>query len=83
MKELQDLYTRTYNLQTEILTLQEDLKELKGEFTFHKEYNVEGYEKDEVKDVMKAAAAKAKSDDLQAKSEEYAKLQELQDLYSK
>jgi uncharacterized protein (UPF0335 family) len=82
MKEKQSLFDRTYQLEQEILVLQEDLKELTGEFVYHKEYNVEGFDKQEVKDIMKAAKAKAKSDDLKAKAEEFNKLQEIQELYS-
>lgn len=83
MKEKQALFDRTYQLEQEILVLQEDLKGLKGEFVYHKEYNTDGFDKDEVGDLMKAAKAKAKSDDLKGKAEELNKLQELQDLYSK
>lgn len=36
MKERQALYNRTYQLEQEILVLQEDLKELKAEFTYEK-----------------------------------------------
>jgi uncharacterized protein (UPF0335 family) len=54
MKEKQSLFDRTYQLEQEILVLQEDLKELIGEFVYHKEYNVEGFDKKEVKDIMKA-----------------------------
>lgn len=82
MPDKKDLFTRSYQLEQEILTLQEDLKDLKGEFTYHKEDNTEGYPKDEVAEVMKAAKAKAKADDLLGKAEEFKKLQELQDLYS-
>lgn len=83
MKEKQDLYNRTYQLEQEILTLSEDLKELRGEFVYHKEYNTSGYAKEDVVDIMKAAKAKVKQDDLKAKAKELTKLQELQDLYSK
>lgn len=83
MKEKQALFDRTYQLEQEILVLQEDLKELKSEFTYEKEYNTDGYPKDEVSDLMKAAKAKVKQDDLKGKAEELTKLQELQDMYSK
>lgn len=82
MLEKKDLYTRAYQLEQEILTLQEDLKNLKGEFTYHKEENTEGFPKDEVSELMKAAKAKAKADDLLGKAEEFKKLQQLQELYS-
>lgn len=83
MKEKQALYDRAYQLEQEILVLQEDLKELKGEFVYHKEYNTDGFDKEEVSDIMKAAKAKVKSDDLKGKAEEFTKLQEIQDIYSK
>lgn len=83
MKEKQSLFDRTYQLAQEILTLQEDLKEVKGEYVYHKEYNVEGFEKQEVTDIMKAATAKAKQDNLAEKVEELTKLQFIQDTYSK
>ena len=82
MKERSDLYKRAYQLSQEIIMLQEDLKELAGEFTYHKEYNTEGFEKSEVKKIIKAAQAKAKSDDLKAKAEELEELQEIQETYS-
>jgi hypothetical protein len=83
MKDKQNLFDRTYQLEQEILTLQEDLKELKGEYTYGKEYNTDGYPKADVVDIMKAAKAKVKQDDLMAKADEFNKLQEIQDMYSK
>lgn len=83
MQTKQELYNRAYQLEQEILTLQEDLKELKSEFTYEKEYNPQGYPKGEVSDIMKAAKAQAKQDDLQGKAEELTKLQEIQNTYSK
>jgi len=61
MKEKQALYDRAYQLEQEILVLQEDLKELKSEFTYEKEYNTDGFPKADVADIMKAAKAKAKN----------------------
>lgn len=83
MKEKQNLFDRTYQLEQEILTLQEDLKELRGEFVYHKEYNTDGFPKQDVQDIMKAARAKAKADDLKGKVEELNTLQQIQDTYSK
>jgi hypothetical protein len=82
MKDKQNLYSRAYQLAQEIITLQEDLKELKGEFSYDKEYNPEGYEKKEVTKIIKAAVAKAKADDLKTKAEELNELQEIQETYS-
>jgi len=82
MKDKQNLYSRAYQLAQEIITLQEDLKELKGEFSYDKEYNTEGYDKKEVAKIIKAAVAKAKEDDLKTKADELNELQEIQETYS-
>ena len=82
MKELQSLYSRAYQLAQEAITNKEDMKELAGEFTYDKEYNTEGFEKDNVKEIINAAVAKAKSDDLQGKADKLKKLQEIQEMYS-
>ena len=81
-KNPQDLYNRTYQLEQELLTLKEDIGELKNEFVFHKEYNVGGLDKETVKKVMKAAKAKAAQDNLIEKIEELEELQEIQETYS-
>lgn len=83
MKERQSLFDRSYQLEQEILVLQEDLKELRGEFVYHKEYNTDGFDKEEVAKIMKAAKAKVKQDDLLAKAEELNEIQQIQDTYSK
>lgn len=82
MKDKQNLYSRAYQLAQEIITLQEDLKELKGEFSYDKEYNTDGFDKKEVTKIIKAAVAKAKADDLKTKAEELNELQEIQETYS-
>lgn len=82
MKEKQSLYSRAYQLAQEAITNKEDLKELAGEFTYDKEYNTEGFDKQEVKEIVKAAVAKAKQDDLKAKADECKKLQDIQEMYS-
>ena len=64
------LFDRAIAVEREILALQEDLKELKYEFTYHQEHNTQGLDKEEVTKVMKAAKAAAKQDDLEAKIEE-------------
>lgn len=82
MKERQSLYSRAYQLAQEALVNKEDTKELIGEFTYHKEYNTEGFDKTEVKNIVKAAQAKAKQDNLAEKVEELNKLQQIQEAYS-
>jgi hypothetical protein len=82
MKERQSLYDRAYQLAQEAITNKEDMKELAGEFTYDKEYNTDGFDKNEVKDIVKAATAKAKQDNLAEKVEELNKLQQIQEAYS-
>lgn len=65
-----ELFLRTYNLEQEIIQAKELQKELKGEFTFDKEFNTNGLHKDVVKKVIKAAQSKAKQDKLKEKAEE-------------
>lgn len=82
MKERQSLYSRAYQLAQEAIVNKEDVKELAGEFTYDKEYNTEGFDKVEVKNIVKAAQAKAKQDNLAEKVEELNKLQQIQEAYS-
>lgn len=82
MKEKQSLYNRAYQLAQEALVNKEDVKELVGEFTYDKEYNTDGFDKNEVKDIVKAATAKVKQDNLAEKVEELNKLQQIQEAYS-
>jgi len=82
MKERQSLYNRAYQLAQEAITNKEDVKELIGEFSYDKEYNTAGFDKAEVKDIVKAATAKAKQDNLAEKVEELNKLQQIQEAYS-
>lgn len=82
LKDPKSLYDRTYQLEQELLTLKEGLKELKGEFVYHKEYNQGGLEKDVVVKTMKAARAKAAQDNLKEKIEELEEIEEIQNRYS-
>lgn len=82
MKERQSLYSRAYQLAQEAITNKEDVKELVGEFTYDKEYNTDGFDKTEVKNIVKAAQAQAKQDNLAEKVEELNKLQQIQEAYS-
>jgi len=82
MKERQALYSRAYQLAQEAITNKEDVKELAGEFTYDKEYNTDGFDKAEVKNIVKAAQAQAKQDNLAEKVEELNKLQQIQEAYS-
>lgn len=82
MKERQSLYSRAYQLAQEAIVNKEDVKELVGEFTYDKEYNTDGFDKVEVKNIVKAAQAQAKQDNLAEKVEELNKLQQIQEAYS-
>ena len=72
-----DLFSRTYNLEQEVVQAKELQKELKGEFEYHKENNTSGLEKEVVKKVMKAAVAKAKQDQLQQKANDLLELNQI------
>lgn len=78
----EQLFQRTYNLESEINMLMEDLKELKSEFTYHAEHNASGLDKNEVKKIMKAAKAKVKMDNLREKAEELNEIAQIQEMYS-
>lgn len=72
-----ELFNRFYSLEQEIIQAKELQKDLKNEFTFEKEFNSGGLDKDTVKKVSKAAAAKAKDDDLQGKAAELTEIYDL------
>lgn len=82
MSKQQELFQRTYNLESEINMLMEDLKEVKSEFTFDKDMNTSGLSKDEVKKIMKAAKSKVKMDNLREKADELNEIAEIQEKYS-
>jgi len=79
---MQNCFNRAYQLASEINMLQEDLKELKNEFSHDKEYNVNGFPKKDVAKTIKAAVAKAKQDDLKGKAEELNEIAAIQEKYS-
>ena len=68
--EKKELFQRAYNLETEVLDAQEFLKELKGEYTYDEEYNPKGLPKDDVVNILRAAKAHAKQNNLKEKIEE-------------
>ena len=72
-----DLFRRTYNLEQEIIQAKELQKDLKDEFTYHKELNTSGLHKDVVKKVIRAAKAKASQDDLKTKAAELVEIDEI------
>ena len=78
----QELFQRTYNLESEINMLMEDLKEVKSEFSYDKDMNTSGLHKDEVKKIMKAAKSKVKMDNLREKADELNEIAEIQEKYS-
>ena len=82
LKDPKDLYRRAYQLSQELITLKEDLVELKGEFTYHKEYCKGGLDKGVVATTIKAAKAKAAQDNLKEKIEELQEIEEIQNRYS-
>lgn len=81
-KDPKDLYRRAYQLGQELITLKEDLAELKGEFAYHKEFNKGGLDKGVVATTIKAAKAAAAQDNLKEKIEELQEIEEIQNRYS-
>lgn len=75
----QNLFRRTYNLEQEVVQAKELQKELKGEFTYDKETNVNGLDKKLVAKIMKAAQSKAKQDNLKEKAEQLIEIDALID----
>lgn len=82
LKDPKDLYRRAYQLSQELITLKEDLTELKNEFTFHKEFTKNGLDKGVVTTTIKAAKAAAAQDNLKEKIEELQEIEEIQNRYS-
>ncbi len=82
MKDKKNLFERAYQLAQEAIMNKEDTKELVGEFSYHKDDNPQGYDKKEVKNIVKAAHAKAKSENLKQKIEELEEIEEIQNRYS-
>lgn len=82
MSKQQELFQRTYNLESEINMLMEGLKEVKSEFSYDKDVNTSGLDKDEVKKIMKAAKSKVKMDNLREKADELNEIAEIQEKYS-
>ena len=76
-----ELFKRTYNLEQEVIQAKELQKDLKDEFTYHKEFCVDGLKKEDVAKIMKAARAKVKQDDLKQKAEELLEIDSLIDEY--
>lgn len=68
--EKKELFERAFNLETEVLEAQELLKELKAEATYNEDSNPKGLHKDDVADILRAAKAHAKQNDLKEKAEE-------------
>lgn len=64
-----ELFERAFNLETEVLEAQELLKELKAEATCSED-NPKGLHKDDVANILRAAKAHAKQNDLKEKIEE-------------
>lgn len=55
-----DLFSRLVELETQALTISEDIKQLKKDFTFNKKSNPSGLDKENVKLVSKSAKLHAK-----------------------
>lgn len=81
-QKAEELFKRSYNLESEINMLMEDLREIKSEFTYDADTNSSGLGKDEVKKIMRAAKAKVKMDNLREKADELNEIAQIQEMYS-
>lgn len=79
--EEKELFQKAYQVESELAMLKDDLKDIKSTFTYHKEHNSSGLDKDVAK-TIKAAVAKAKQDDLKGKAEELNEIAAIQEKYS-
>ena len=80
--EEKELFQKAYQVESELAMLKDDLKDIKSTFTYHKEHNISGLDKDVVKKVMRAAKAKAAQDNLRDKADELNEIAAIQDKYS-
>ncbi len=60
IKKQKTLFNQAVHLMIEKMVLDQDLKQLKEDFTYHKQHNTDGMDKNTVKLVMKAASLQAK-----------------------
>ena len=81
-EQKKELFTRIFNLECEVLNAQELQKEVKEEYSYDRDMNVNGIPKDEVAKLIKAAKAAAKENDLKEKAKELLELDELVEEYS-
>lgn len=56
-----ELFQRLVQLETDKLTLADDIKQLKSDATYDSDYNPKGIKKDEIKLIAKAAVLHAKN----------------------
>lgn len=64
-----DLFDRLVSLKTQALQTKEDIKQIKKDYSFHKEDNTGGLEKSEVKLIDKASSLYAKNNFEETESE--------------
>lgn len=77
LEQKKDLFRRTYNLEQEVIQAQELQKELKNDFSYDKEFNVQGLPKKDVAKIMKAAKSKAQQNNLKEKADELLEIDSL------
>lgn len=76
----QDLYARAKALYNELITLEQDIEALAKEFTYAKEENENGLEKNTVKTTLKAAEVYVRNN-VEKTEEKIAKEQEFLETY--
>lgn len=81
-EQKKELFNRIFQLECEVLTSQELQKEVKEEYTYDKDCNVNGVAKDEVAKIFKAAKSHAKESNLKEKAAELLELDTIVEEYS-
>ena len=73
-EQRKELFQRIFELECEVLDAQEIQKEVKADYTYCKDTNVNGLEKEDVAKIIKAAKAHAKQVNMKEKIEELSEL---------
>lgn len=76
-EQRKELFQRIFNLECEVLDAQELQKEVRSEYTYCRDSNVNGLDKEEVAKIIKASKAHAKQVNMKEKADELMELDSL------
>lgn len=81
-EQRKELFTRIFNLECEVINAKELQKEVKEEYCFDKDVNVNGLPKDQVAKLIRAAKEHAKASNLKEKVAELVEIDHIIEEYS-